>query len=84
MHIYDVVKSSQKPSLPDLTEYEYIYRKITSVEVISWIILVIIYYYIFHIHYMIVDIFVEIITAIIISILFLMIIYYLTIAKDEL
>ena len=84
MDIYKAVKSSQKVSFPDLTEYEFIYRKNTSIEIIAWIILVFIYFNIFHIYYLDTDMFVEIITAIIISILFLMIMYYMIIAKEEL
>ena len=84
IYLYDAVRSSQKPSFPDLTEYEYIYRKTTYIEIISWVILVLLYYNVFHIYYQDTDMFVEIITAIIISILFLMLMYYLIIAKNSL
>lgn len=83
-YLYEAVRSSQKPSLPDVNEYENAYRNITFLEIIAWIILVFIYYNIFHIYYLDTDMFVEIITAIIISILLITIMYYLIIAKNAL
>lgn len=70
--------------LPQLTEYEYDYNTSVNIEIIAWIMLAFIYYNIFHTYYQNTDMFVEIITAILISMIIITFVYYLVIMKDEL
>jgi len=67
--------------LPSLSEHSY-FRQYN--DTFAWIILIFLYYNIFHIYYDNVDMFNEITIALVMILIICMLIYYITIAKDEL
>jgi hypothetical protein len=84
-YLYDEFRSNkeQNPPLPELSEYN-TYNTIATVEIIAWVLLVVIYYNIFHIYCHDTDMFVEIIIALIILLILLMMVYYIVVARDSL
>lgn len=80
-YLYNIKLVGTPLTLPALSDYT-VFAKCN--EVIAWIILIFLYYNIFHIYFNDVDMFLEITIALIITLALCMIIYYITIAKDEL
>lgn len=83
-YVYNLLNRKPSLSLPELSKYANIVDKHTSIEIIAWMILVFIYYNIFHHYYNNTGLFFEIIATIIISFILFLFMYYLVITKDTL
>lgn len=80
-YLYNQIGANNSVVLPTLGEYSNITK---FNDVIAWLILIFLYYNIFHIYFYDFEMFTEIIITFIIILILFMLLYYITIAKDEL
>lgn len=77
----DIEYLYDKAKLPPLNDYNDIIKFNPTV---AWLLLIFLYYHIYHIYFNDVDMFVEMVITTMIILILCMLVYYITIAKDEL